>query len=158
MNNKTPSFGQLYSIDYNIKSAVQMIFGSLLLQVIIYFGFEQQIFPPMVAILAGLTIIGIVWLITRYNLIMSTFRDGITVNGKILDLETITSKSGNNGTRRHYTYYGKFAYTVQGQPYEIRMRIADNPHLMGLKEGEDVELVLREEKPKIVFIKMLYLS
>jgi hypothetical protein len=29
---------------------------------------------------------------------------------------------------------------------------------MGLKEEEDIELVLREEKPKTVFIKMLYLS
>ncbi|HNF94399.1 MAG TPA: hypothetical protein PKJ84_11120 [Anaerolineales bacterium] len=157
MNNKVPSFGQLYSTDYNIKSSVQMIFGSLLFQVIAYYGFEQQIVPPLVAILAALTVIGIIWLVTRYNLITSTFRDGITVTGKILDLETITSHSGKNN-RRRYTYYGKFAYTVQGQPHEIRMRIADNPHLMGLKEGEDIELVLREEKPKTVFIKMLYLS
>ncbi len=157
MSNKTPSFRQLYSTDYNIKSSVQMIFGSLLFQVIAYYGFEQQILPPLVAILAVLTVIGIVWFATRYNLIMSTFRDGITVTGKILDLETVTASSGKNN-RRRYTYYGKFAYTVQGQPHEIRMRIADNPHLMGLKEEEDIELVLREEKPKTVFIKMLYLS
>lgn len=29
---------------------------------------------------------------------------------------------------------------------------------MGLTEGGDIELVLREEKPKTIFIKMLYLS
>lgn len=156
MGNPVPSFGKLYFTDYNIKSAIQMIIGSLLFQGITYYGFEKQFFPPLVGLLAALTMIGIIWLIFRYNLITITFRDGITVTGKILDLETITSSSGKGGGRR-YSYYGKFAYTVQGQPYDIRMRIADNPHLMGLTEGGDIELVLREEKPKTVFIKMLYL-
>jgi hypothetical protein len=155
MDSPTPTFGKLYSTDFNIKSAVQMIFGSLLFQGITYYGFENQFYPPLVASLAALTIIGFVWLIYRYNLITTTFREGITVIGKVLDLETIKSTSSKGG--RRYSYYGKFAYTVQGQPYEIRMRIADNPHLMGLKEGGDIELVLREEKPKTVFIKMLYL-
>lgn len=155
MDNPTPSFGRLYSTDYNIKSAVQMIFGSLLFQGVTYFGFDNQFYPPLVAVLAALTVIGILWLIYRYNFITATFRDGITVTGKILDLETIKSNTSRGGQR--YLYYGKFAYTVQGQPYEIRMRIADNPILMGLKEGGNIELVLREEKPKTVFIKMLYL-
>lgn len=155
MDKPVPSFGKLYFTDYNIKSAVQLIIGSLLFQGITYFGFENQFFPPLVASLAALTVIGIVWLIYRYNLITATFRDGITVIGKILDLETIKSTSSKGG--RRYSYYGKFAYTVQGQAHEIRMRIADNPHLMGLQEGGDIELVLREEKPKTVFIKMLYL-
>ena len=156
MDNKTPSFRSMYSMDYTFKTAVSMIVGSLLFQVVAYIGFGQ-IFLPFVAILAVLTLIGAALFIYRYNLITSTFRDGITVIGKILDLETVTSHSGKNN-RRRYTYYGKFAYTVQGQPHEIRMRIADNPHLMGLKEEEDIELVLREEKPKTVFIKMLYIS
>lgn len=155
MDNPTPTFKTLYYTDYNIKSAVQMIIGSLLFQGITYYGFENQFFPPLVAALAALTVIGIVWLIYRYNLIMTTFREGITVVGKVLDLETIKSTSSKGG--RRYSYYGKFAYIVQGQPYEIRMRIADNPHLMGLTKGGDIELVLREEKPKTVFIKMLYL-
>lgn len=155
MDSPTPTFKTLYYIDYNIKSAVQMIVGSLLFQGITYYGFENQFYPPLVVTLAALTVIGIVWLIYRYNLIMTTFREGITIIGKVLDLETIKSTSSKGG--RRYSYYGKFAYTVQGQPYEIRMRIADNPHLMGLSKGGDIELVLREEKPKTVFIKMLYL-
>jgi hypothetical protein len=156
MDKPTPTFRDLYYFDYNIKSAVQMIVGSLLFQVVSYIGFEM-FFLPFAMILFGLTLIGIIWLISRYNLIMTTFREGITVIGKVLDLETITSSSGK-GSGRRYSYYGKFAYTVQGQPYEIRMRIADNPHLMGLTEGGDIELVLRGEKPKTIFIKMLYLS
>jgi len=108
-----------------------------------------------VATLATLTVIGILWLVYRYNLIMTTFREGMTVIGKILDLETIKSTSSKGG--RRYSYYGKFAYTVQGELYEIRMRIADNPHLMGLSKGGNIELVLHEEKPKTIFIKMLYL-
>lgn len=155
MDNPTPTFKNLYYSDYNIKSAVQMIVGSLLFQVVSYIGFEM-FYLPFAMILFGLTLIGIIWLIYRYNLIMTTFREGITVIGKILDLETIKSTSSKGG--RRYSYYGKFAYTVQGQPYEIRMRIADNPHLMGLTEGGDVELVLREEKPKTIFVKMLFLS
>jgi hypothetical protein len=156
MNNPTPTFRDLYYNDFNIKSAVQMIVGSLLFQVVSYIGFEM-FYLPFAMILFGLTLLGIIWLVYRYKLITTTFREGITVNGKILDLETISSSSGKSSSRR-YSYYGKFAYTVQGQPYEIRMRIADNPHLMGLTEGGDIELVLREEKPKTVFIKMLYLS
>ena len=156
MDNPTPTFRDLYYFDYNIKSAVQMIVGSLLFQVVSYIGFEM-FYLPFGMILFGLTLIGIIWLISRYNLIMTTFREGITVIGKVLNLETITSSSGK-GSGRRYSYYGTFAYSVQGQPYEIRMRIADNPHLMGLTKGGDIELVLREEKPKTIFIKMLYLS
>jgi hypothetical protein len=154
MNNKIPSFSTMRFMDFTIKSAVSMIFGSLLFQVVVYIGFEQ-FYPPLVAILAALTVIGIVMFVYRYNLIVSTFRDGITVTGKVLDLETISSRTDKGGHRS--VYYGKFSYTVQGQPYEIRMRIADNPYLMGLSKGGDIELVLREEKPKTVFIKMLYL-
>ena len=142
-------------MDFTIKSAVSMIVGTLIFQVVTYIGFEQ-FYPPVVIITASLTVIGIIMLVYRYNLIMSTFRDGITVTGKVLDLQT--SYSRTDGGSRRYQYYGKFAYTVQGQPYEINMRIADNPHLMGLEKGGDVELVLKEEKPKTVFIKMLYLS
>lgn len=156
MDNPTPTFRDLYYFDYNIKSAFQMIVGSLLFQVVSYIGFEM-FYLPFAMILFGLTLIGIIWLISRYNLIMTTFREGITVIGKVLNLETITSSSGK-GSGRRYSYYGTFAYSVQGQPYEIRMRIADNPHLMGLTKGGDIELVLREEKPKTIFIKMLYLS
>lgn len=117
MDNPTPTFKDLYYFDFNIKSAVQMIVGSLLFQVVSYIGFEM-FFLPFAMILFGLTLLGIIWLIYRYNLIMTTFREGITVIGKILDLETIKSTSSKGG--RRYSYYGKFAYTVQGQPYEIR--------------------------------------
>lgn len=155
MDNKIPSFRSMYSMDYTFKTAVSMIVGSLLFQVVAYIGFGQ-IFLPFVAILAVLTLIGAALFIYRYNLITSTFRDGITVTGKVLDLETVVRKD-NKGNYRNQ-YYGKFSYAVQGQPHEIRMRIADNPHLMGLREGGDIDLVLREEKPEIVFIKMLFVN
>jgi len=142
-------------VDFTFKSAVSMIVGSLLFQFVTYMGFEQ-FYLPIVALTASLTVIGIFLFIYRYNLITSTFRDGITVTGKVLDLQTTYSRSDGGG--RRYQYYGKFGYNVQGRPYEINMRIADNPHLMGLEKGGDVELVLKEGKPKTVFIKMLYLS
>lgn len=153
MDNQIPTFRNMYYMDYTMKSSVSMIFGSLLFQGITYFGFEQ-FYPPVVGILAALTVIGVMMLIYRYNLIVSTFRDGITVMAKIHDLETITSRDSKN--RYKSVYYGRFSYSVQGETHEIRTRIADNPALMGLKKGGEVELVLREEKPKLVFIKMLY--
>lgn len=154
MQKQTPSFSTLRYVDYTFKSAVSMIVGSLIFQVVTYMGFGQ-FYLPIVALTASLTVIGIIMFIYRYNLIMSTFRDGVTIIGKILDLETISTRTDEGSRRRQY--YGKFAYTVQGQSHEIRLRIADNPHLMGLEKGGDIELVLREEKPKTVFIKMLYL-
>lgn len=156
MERETPAFRKLFSVDLNIRSAIMMIIGPLLFQGVAYLGFENQFFPPLVAVLAGLIVIGLVWLIFRYNLIRSTFRDGMTVKARVTDTETIITRSKKGGRRR--SHYAKLAYAVNGENFEQRLRLPGDPAFYGISEGGDVELILREEKPKTIFIKHMYLN
>lgn len=155
MNNPTPKFSSLYFWDFNIKSAVQMIIGSVLFQGITYLGF-RMFYPPIVIILLGLTIIGIVWLITRYNQIMTTFREGITVNAKITDKETIVSRKEKGRTSR--SYYAKITYTIGGETYSPRTRLPDDPLFLGIDDDNTIDIILLEEKPKTFFFKQILLT
>jgi hypothetical protein len=155
MNNPTPKFSTLYFWDFNIKSAVQMIIGSLLFQVVTYMGFGM-FYPPIVMILAGLTVIGVVWLFMRYNQIMSTFREGITVQAKLTEKETLVSRQEKGRTRR--SYYAKVTYTVGSETFSPRTRLPDDPLFLGMDEDNKVEIILREEKPKLFFFKQAYLT
>lgn len=152
---KQPSFRYFYRNDFILKDAVRIIFGTLIFQVVAYVGFNQ-FYPPVVAITAALTVIGIIMFVIRYNLIMKTLREGKTIHGKVINLETITTRSKNSISGKK-SYYARIGYSVQGKAFEIRERLPDAPYLMGLKQGDEVELILREEKPKRAFIKMLYL-
>jgi len=155
MNNPTPKFSSLYFWDFNIKSAVQMIIGSVLFQGITYMGFGM-FYPPIVMILLGLTVIGAVWLIMRYNQIMTTFREGITVNAKITDKETIVSRKEKGRTRR--SYYAKVTYAVGGETFSPRTRLPDDPLFLGMDEDGLIEIILLEEKPKLFFFKQVFLN
>ncbi|MEN9561933.1 MAG: hypothetical protein RIR73_177 [Chloroflexota bacterium] len=155
MNNPTPKFSTLYLWDFNIKSAVQMIIGSLLFQVVTYMGFGM-FYPPIVMILAGLTVIGVVWLFMRYNQIMSTFREGITVQAKLTERETLVSRQEKGRTRR--SYYAKVTYTVGSETFSPRTRLPDDPLFLGVDDDGNIEIILREEKPALFFFKQAYLT
>ena len=156
MKTSAPSFRYFYRNDFFLKDAVRIIFGTLLFQAVAYIGFGQ-FYPPVVAIAAGLTVIGILMFVFRYNLIMRTLTEGELVKGKVIGLETVTTRSKKSIAGKK-SYYAKIGYSVSGEPFEIRMPLPDPGYLMGLKQGEDVELILRGEKPKTVFLKMLYLE
>lgn len=155
MNNPTPKFSNLYFWDFNIKSAVQMIVGSILFQGITYMGFGM-FYLPIVLILLALTVIGIIWLISRYNLIMTTFREGITVRAKVTGKETITSRQEKGRTRR--SYYAKVTYTVGSETYSPRTRLPDDPLFLGMDDDGEIEIILRKEKPQLFFFKQVYLT
>lgn len=132
--NPTPKFSSLYFWDFNIKSAVQMIIGSILFQVVTYIGFGM-IYPPIVMILLALTVIGIVWLVIRYNQIMLTFREGITVKAKISEKERIVSRQEKG-----------------------RTRLPDDPLFLGIDDDNMIDIILLEEKPKLFFFKQVFLT
>lgn len=155
MNNPTPKFSTLYFWDFNIKSAVQIIIGSLLFQVVTYMGFGM-FYPPIVMGLAGLTVIGVVWLFMRYNKIITTFREGITVQAKITEKETIVSRQEKGRTRR--SYYAKVTYTVGSETFSPRTRLPDDPLFLGVDDDGNIEIILREEKPTLFFFKQAYLT
>ena len=155
MNTPTPKFSSLYFRDFNIKSAIQMIVGSVVFQGIAYLGFET-FYLPIVMILLGLTFIGIAWLITRYNQIMTTFREGVTVKAKVTERERIVSRQEKGRTRR--SYYAKITYTVGGETYSPRTRLPDDPLFLGIDDDNMIDIILLEEKPKTFFFKQVLLT
>lgn len=155
MNNPAPKFSSLYFWDFNIKSAVQMIIGSVLFQGITYLGFGM-FYLPIVLILLGLTVIGVLWLVYRYNLIMTTFREGLTVQAKITEKETLVSRQEKGRTRR--SYYARVTYTVGSETFSPRTRLPDDPLFLGMDEDNKIEIILREERPKLFFFKQVFLT
>ncbi len=155
MNNPIPRFSKLYHWDFNIKSAVSMIVGSILFQFVAYIGFGT-IYPPFVIILLAMTLVGVVWLVYRYNLIMTVFREGITVRAKMTEKETIVTRKEKGSTNR--SYYAKITYTVGGETFAPRTRLPDDPMFLDINEDGEIDLILREEKPKVFFFKQKYLT
>ncbi len=88
MHQPTPSLYKLYSRDPSFRNALSMTFGPLIFLVVIAIGFagtglfEERgpvLLLPIIVI--ALAVIGAIWLVVRYRMVRSTFRDGITVTG-----------------------------------------------------------------------------
>ena len=159
MEQPTPTFGRLVSHDRNFQIALFMALGPII--PFVYsrvmsgdlFSFRldvQTLFLPVVSIL------GILWLTYQYNVIMTTFRDGMTVKGNLIRTEhkTTQMQKGRSST----TYYAIVSYTVNNETFERRIKLPGYPERYGLADGMALDLILREEKPKAVFIKKLYLD
>ena len=107
-------------------------------------------------VLIGLAVVGVLWLAYRYNLVMSTFREGMTVKGKVTRIDRISTRTKRGG-RRH-SYFAIVNYRVSGEEIENRIRLPGNPEFYAVGEGMNIDLLLREEKPKTAFIKHIYLD
>lgn len=159
MQNEIPTFKQIYWNDVAFKSLIQLIYGPLVFWVAIFF-----VEPMFRLIVTGMTfpliLIGIIATIYRYKSIQSTFRDGITVKGKVLYRENIvTERSKNSSAVRRRAYYVTVSYNVQGVEYKNRMRIPDAPYLYGIKhDNQEIDLVLKESSPKNALMKHIYLE
>ncbi len=155
MDNPTPTISNLISRDYTIKTAIGLIIGPLVLQAI-SFATTGQVFAPFALILGIFVIVGIVTLLHRYMIIMTTFHEGITIRGKVVRTEKVLRRSKKRANRR--SYFATVSYHVCGETHETRIRLPGEPDLYGISEGFDVDILVKEEKPKTVFIKKLYLD
>jgi hypothetical protein len=155
MDNRTPSLGKLFMNDRVIQNASTLTVAPILFQAVSYWG-RGQFLQPLVTILTIVFVIGIGWLLYRYNVIMTTFRDGVTVRGRVTGIEKTVTRSKKGGRRT--SYFARVSYAVQGESFEERLRLPGDPISYGISEGNDVDLILNEEKPKTVFIKHIYLD
>lgn len=155
MDQPTPTTGNLISRDYTVKNAIGLIIGPLVLQAI-SFATTGQVFAPFALVLGVIVIAGIITLFHRYSVIMTTFREGITVRGKVVRTEKIFRRRKKGANRR--SYFATVSYHVSGETHETRIRLPGEPNLYGISEGGDVEIIVKEEKPKTVFIKHLFLE
>ena len=155
MDNPTPGIGKLITRDHAIQNALATTLFPPLFLLINYFmkiNFNSILFY----IIAALPAVGFAWLIIRYMNIMSAFREGITIKGRVVKTETRVTHSRKGG--RKTRHYATISYTVSGENYEQRIQLAHAPGDYGLDDGNMVDLILREEKPKTVFIKHIYLD
>lgn len=159
MQNQIPTFRQMYYNDLTFKSFIQLIYGPIIFLVAV--GIVEPMFRSVIASFTiPLSIIGILCAIYRYNLIQSTFRDGVTVKGKMLFRENIVTRtSKNSSAAKKRSYYITVGYHVNGVEYKQRVRLPEAPFLLGINhEGQEFDLVLKETSPKNVFIKHVYLD
>lgn len=158
MEQPTPTFGRLFTHDTNFRLAVFLALAPVVSFVYSQiksgdlFSFElnlQTLFLP------GVSVLGIIWLLYQYNTIMTTFREGITIKGTVIRTEEKSSPRQKG--RRAYTYHTVISYSINNESYEKRIKLPAPPEKHGLTKGTTVDLIIREEKPRTVFIKMLYL-
>ncbi len=114
--------------------------------------FEGHFTTSLAVLAAILTPIGLVTFYWRYNLIVSTFVNGVEVKGIVTDIQTIFGSKSNKDYLIHYEY------NFNGQQYEFKNRVKKNAHARTLKKGQQVNLLLHEKTPHIAFIKEIYLE
>lgn len=160
MEQPTPTFRRLCTHDKNFQIALFLGVGPII--PFVYsriksgdlFAFQldwQTMFLPI------LSIVGIIWIAYQYSVVMTTFRDGVTVKGKIIRTEARQTK--NYKKRRTYsTYYAVVSYSFNNEAFERRLKLPGSPEKYGLANDMIVDLILREEKPKTVYIRQLYLD
>lgn len=160
MENQIPTFKQIYWNDVAFKSLIQLIYGPIVFLIAV--GIVEPMFRLIIASFTiPLSLIGVIASIYWYKSIQSTFRDGITVKGKMLFRENIVSNSKNSSGSysKKRSYYITVGYQVHGVEYKERVRLPDAPFLYGINhEGQEFDLVLKESSPKNVLIKHIYLD
>lgn len=157
MEQTTPTLGKLIARDPNFLYALTLI-GLPIIVLLFSMIMSGGSFQPdiLFLFLVGTSVFGTVWLIYMYYQITTTFRYGMTVKGKIIRTECKTTRGQNGGISS--TYYAIVSYSVNGEAFERPCTLPGHPEEHGLAKDMTIDLILREEKPKTVFIKRLYLD
>jgi hypothetical protein len=160
MEQPIPTFGKIISHDRNFQFALALTVLPIFIIVmsLIQSGVSLAFWLNISTIfLFGASIVGAIWLTVQYIQVMTTFRDGMTVKGTLTHTER-KSQPRQNGKRTAYIYYAVIEYSFNNETFEKRFKLPGQPERYGLEKGMTLDLILREEKPKTVFIKKLYLD
>lgn len=158
MKNQVPTFQQMYFNDVIFKNFLQLAFGP-----IVFFIAIALVEPMFRLIIAAFTIplslIGIILVIHRYNLVRSTFRDGIAVKAKVLYRQNIANYSENSRAVKSRSYYLNIGYKVHGVDYQKRVVLPTSFFLYGIKhDGQEFDVMVKETAPKHAFVRHIYLD
>jgi len=147
----SPTFYQIISTDYLAQNFFVMIFGGWAIYFIdALFEGEYTLFLLIFALIA--TPIGLVTFYWRYNLITSTFINGIEVPGRVFEIHTIST-----GKKRK-DYIIDYEYHHNGQSHQCRNRVKKNTFAKTLRQGQTVNLLMNEKNPNIAFIKDIHIE
>jgi len=146
-----PTFYQIISTDYFAQNFFVMCFGGWVIYFIDgLFEGQRSLFLLVFAIIC--TPIGLATFYWRYNLITSTFVDGVEVTGEVTQIDTISTG------RKRKDYVIDYAYEINGQTYQFRNRVKKNTFAKTLKRGQQVLLLVNSKNPNIAFIKNIYIE
>lgn len=151
MQKLAPTFYQIISTDYLAQNFFVMIFGGW----VIYFIdalFEGKATFFLLIVAALCTPIGLATFYWRYNLITSTFVNGIEIPGLVIQIDTIST-----GKKRK-DYVIDYEYQLNGQTYQYRNRVKKNTFAKTLKAGQMVSLLVDEKYPHVAFVKDIYIE
>lgn len=139
-----PTLYQIISIDYLAQNYFVMIFAGWVIYGIDSI-FEGHFTVALAIFAAILTPLGLLTLFWRYNLIVSTFVNGVELTGRVTEV-----KSFNKDQIIQYQYEFK------GKNHQYRNRVKKNAYAKKLRQGQQVNLLAHEKTPHIAFIKEIY--
>ena len=146
MQKTSPTFFQIISTDYLAQNFFVMIFGGWAIYGIDAL-FEGRFTTALAIFAALLTPCGLLTFFWRYNLIVSTFVNGMELIGRVTEI-----KSFDKDQIIHYQY------EFNGQHHQYRNRVKKNAYAKKLRQGQQVTLLAHEKTPHIAFIKEIYLE
>lgn len=151
MQKISPTFFQIISTDYLAQNFFVMIFAGWVIYGIDAI-FEGHFTTALAIFAAILTPIGLATFYWRYNLIVSTFVNGVEITGQVTEINIYSNGKNNRDYIIHYEY------EFNGQPHQYRNRVKKNSHAQKLRQGQTVNLLAHPKTPHIAFIKEIYLE
>ncbi len=151
MQKPSPTLLQIISTDYLGQNFFIMIFAGWAIYFIDSLFSGKTTFPLLV-LAAILTPVGLLTFYWRYRTIVSTFVNGVEIQGEVTDVEVISTGRRREDRVLHYKY------NVNGQTYQCKNRVKKNASARRLSAGRQVTLLAHEKTLHIAFIKDIYLE
>ncbi|MBV6391786.1 MAG: hypothetical protein KPEEDBHJ_01000 [Anaerolineales bacterium] len=160
MEKKMPNLFDLYRRDLTINYAVKAVVVALVFLGGTYYA-DPAMLPVVLFVALPVALIGLIVLAVRYNSVMSTLRDGITVKGVVDGFDHQERRQKDDYGRvksRSYSYYVNVSYTVNGETHKKRIRMPGSGFMFNIHDKQEVELLYKESSPHKVLLKNVYFS
>ncbi len=163
MENQIPNIFKLYRKDFTIKNSIQAVVVPLIFFGGLYFADPSitDFVPFLPYVAGGISLLGLIVFVLRYQFVISTLRDGATVKGKVEGFdhhETVEKNDYGMVKSRRYSYYVNVSYTVDGETYKKQIRMPNSGTMYNIHDKQEVELMYKESSPGKVLIKNVYFS
>lgn len=151
MQKPSPTLLQIISTDYLGQNLFVMIFAGWMIYIIdaLFSGSTTFFLLILAAILTPIGLAAFYW---RYRTIVSSFVNGVEIQGEVTGVEVIPTGRRREDRIIHYEY------NLNGEIYQCKNRVKKNNFARALKAGQRVTLLAHEKTPHIAFIKNIYLE
>lgn len=103
------------------------------------------------------------FMIRRYLLVKKILSQGTVIKGMLDDISvhaTETNSNDENRTKANYrhSYHAHISYHFLGEDRKVRVKLPFSGFVLGLKKGQETELVVLESLPKRPLIRSVYVG